>query len=382
MDHLRTRLATELPAAVALRHRLHAEPRRSGDEDDTADAVCAHVGAEACHVAGTGRLLRVGPPGGPAVALRAELDALPMRESSGVAFAAENGLAHACGHDVHLAALAALARAARGADLPIGMLVLLQPREERAPSGAADVLTDPAFAAHDVRAVVGAHVQPLLDRGVAGASEGPVNASADELDVVVTGSGAHGAYPHRGRDPVLALSQVVVALHHLVSRRVDPLRSAVLTVGELHAGSAPNVIPRVARARATLRALDPRDRGPLLGAAREVVEHTAAAAGCTGELTVAENEPALVNDAELTRAVAAHLPGAGLRPAEFRSCGSDDFAHYCAVLPAVMLFVGCGDGRPDAPGLHHPGFVPPDALVGEVARAYLAGWCGALELFG
>jgi amidohydrolase len=209
-----------------------------------------------------------------------------------------------------------------------------------------------------------------------------VNASADELDVLVTGPGGHGAYPHRSADPVLAMAQIVVALHHLVSRRVDPLASAVLTVGEIHTGTAPNIIPAEARARATLRALDPADRVPLQEAARALVSHTAAMYGCTGTMTVAECEPALVNDPALTLASAERLAEVGLARAEFRSCGSDDFAFYSAAYPSVMLFVGVGDGAPGSPGLHHPRFVPPDELVGDVARAYLAGLRGAVDLLG
>lgn len=380
VDHLPELVAAELAAAVELRHRLHADPRLSGEEDDTADAVCEAIGLPGTRVAGTGRVLRIGPATGPAVVLRAELDGLPLREQSGVAWASTSEVMHACGHDVHCAAVVAVTRAARQVELPFGVVVLLQPREELAPVGAPDVLADPGFTAHDVRAVIGAHVQPVLPRGAVGTSEGAVNASADELDIVVTGPGGHGAYPHRTADPVLALAQIVVALHHLVSRRVDPLQAAVLTVGEMHAGTAPNIIPMQARARATLRAMSTADRLMLHEAARDVVAHTAAAYGCVGTLAVVDGEPALVNDPALTRAAAAHLPGVALTPAPFRSCGADDFAHYSAAVASVMLFVGTDDGTPGAPGLHHPFFVPPDEVVGESARAYLAGLLGAFDL--
>jgi amidohydrolase len=380
VDLLSDLVAAELPAAVALRHTVHADPRLSGDEDDTADAVCAAIGLDGERIAGTGRLLRIGPSDGPAVVLRAELDGLPLRERTGVPWASISDVMHACGHDVHCAAVAAVALAAQRMELPYGVVVLLQPREESSPVGAPDVLADPLFLAHDVHAVIGAHVQPVLPRGSVGTSTGPVNASADELEILVTGVGGHGAYPHRAADPVLAMAQVVVALHHLVPRRVDPLEAAVLTVGEIHAGTAANVIPTEARARATLRAMTSADRGALRKAAQDVVTHTAAAYGCTGTLTVVEGEPALLNDPALTLATAAHLSGLGAQPAAFRSCGADDFAHYSAVMPSVMLFVGTDDGTSGAPGLHHPAFVPPDEVVGEVARAYLAGLLGAVDL--
>jgi amidohydrolase len=380
-------VAAELPAAVALRHRLHADPRVSGQEDDTAEAVSAAIGlpTPAQRVAGTGRVLRLGPAGGPSVALRAELDGLPVLEQTGLPFASSSGVMHACGHDLHCAALVAVARAARRLEhaLPCGLLLVLQPREEASPTGAGDVLASPAFVAHDVRAVIGAHVQPVLPRGVVSARPGAVNASCDELTITVSGRGGHAAYPHRADDPVLALSQTVVALHHLVSRRVDPLDSAVLTIGRLEAGMASNVIPPLARAYGTIRALDPADRKRLREAAGEVVAHTAAAYGCTGTLELVENEPVLLNDPRLASAILPALAALGLHPdEEFRSCGSDDFAHYSEALPSAMLFVGVDEGVPGAPGLHNSRFAPSDEVIGELANAYLAGLAGALTLLG
>lgn len=433
-------LPGELPAAVELRHRLHLDPRPSGFEDDTAEEVCAAITAPlsqvtepssaeristgsgraaaephipAQRVAGTGRLIRLGPPEGPSIALRAELDALPLLERTGLPYASTSGVMHACGHDLHLAALTAVARAVRRvtqsalAEPPAGVLLVLQPREEAAPSGAGDLVADPSFAVHDVRAIIGAHVQPVLPRGVVSARPGPVNASSDELVVSVFGRGGHAAYPHLADDPVLALSATVVALHHLVSRRVNPLDAAVLSIGKLEAGTANNVIPSVARAYGTIRALDTADRARLCEAARRVVEHTAAGYGCSGTLQVVENEPPLHNHPELAAAILPALAEHGLRPhEEFRSCGADDFAHFSDALPAVMMFVGVGDqdermgdatehppaprdprpgdpdpaDRPSRPGLHDTRFAPPDEVVGELARAYLAGLSGALRL--
>ena len=143
----------------------------------------------------------------------------------------------------------------------------------------------------------------------------------------------------------------------------------------MHAGTAPNVIPERAFARATLRTLDEADREMLIEAARGVVEHVAAAHGCAGTLEVSPVEPALVNEPALTAAAAARLP-AELAAAPFRSCGSDDFAFYGGHAPSVMLFVGVGGQH----GLHHPAFLPPDEVVGEVAATYLAGLLGAVDL--
>ncbi|MFC5062919.1 M20 metallopeptidase family protein [Actinomycetospora atypica] len=406
-EALRAALEAELDAAVELRHALHRDPRVSGDEADSRDLVAAALGAELEPVAGTGGMLRVGGPG-PSVAVRAELDALPVVERTDLPFAStappERPAAHVCGHDVHTAALVALTRAVRavGPDaLPAPLLAVFQPREEAAPSGAADVVVADEFRAHSPGAMLGVHVQPELPRGVVSARRGPVNASSDEIEITVTGSAGHGGYPHRTRDPVLAVAAVVVALQQVVARRVNPLQAGVVTIGQITAGSAPNVVPGDASARGTVRALDA-DRDAILDAVREVVEHTARAHGCTGTVAVVPNEPAVVNDDTLTAAVAAALGGrrrgdrgergdggnpAGHGPTgltldtTFRSCGADDFSHYSAEgMPSAMLFVGTADHPLDgpgavpgkAPGLHHPAFSPDDALVGEVARALLA----------
>jgi amidohydrolase len=377
-DDLPALVASEIPAAIALRHRLHADPRLSGDEHDTAEAVCTAIGLPGERVAKTGRMLRIGPPTGPAIALRAELDALPLLERSNVTWASRKPAMHACGHDVHCAALIAVARAARHASLPVGLVVLLQPREEQAPSGALDILADPAFLAERPTAVVGVHVQPQLPRGHVGLSAGPVNAACDIVEITVTGRGGHGAYPHRTDDPVLAMAQIVTGLHHLVSRRIDPLRSAVVTVGEVHAGTAPNIIPETAWASVSVRTLDSADRRPLHEAICATAAAIATGYGCRADIAITELDPTLDNHPGLVTAIRPELTALGATPTAFRSCGSDDFAFYTAAMPAVMLFVGTNDGDPGRPGLHHPQFVPPDDIVSDVAISYLAALRGAM----
>jgi amidohydrolase len=371
-------LDAELPAAVALRNRLHADPEPSGAEVRTTARVTEAIGTgETTEVAGTGRLIRIGPPG-PSVAVRAELDALPVPLGG----ASTGGFMHACGHDVHMAAVAALARAAATVELPVALLVILQPREEAPPSGAHDILRAKVLDGHDVRAAVAAHVQPLLPRGTVAATPGAVNAAANQFEIVITGRGGHGGYPHLTRDPVLALAHVVVAVQQVVSRRVDPLHAAVLTIGSVHAGSAANVIPDEARAQGTMRVLDESDREPLQRDLTTIVEQVAAAYGCRGEVHIEQGEPALVNDPELTARShhwLGHL-GLDLSPS-LRSCGADDFAYYRSVAPSLMLFVGVEQafGNPDPARLHHPSFHPSDDAVGDVARALLAGYLAAAD---
>ncbi|OEV27408.1 hypothetical protein AN219_22900 [Streptomyces nanshensis] len=368
----------EIPGVVALREALHAEPETGFAETATARTVGEAMGEPGITVAGTGRMYRVGGGEGPGVGVRAELDGLAITEATGAPYASRNGNMHACGHDVHLAALVALTRAVRrvpARELPGPFVALCQPSEERHPSGALAMADEPQVAAA-VDAVVAAHVHPDLPWGAVGAEPGAVNAAADAAEILVEGVAGHGAYPHRTRDPVLALAHVVVALHGLVGRRIDPVHGAALTVGRLEAGTAENVIPAEARASATLRALDGADQETLRSAVREVVAGMAQAYGCTGSVRFTKSEPPLVNDETFAARAKALAGAAGLQAAPpWRSCGGDDFAHLSRLGPALMVFVGL-DGAPgfrENP-LHHPRFLPPHEAIRNVARAQALGY--------
>jgi amidohydrolase len=381
---LRGAVADELEAAVALRHELHADPEPSGSERRTSARVAAALGdGGAPPVAGTARLIRIGGGPGPCVALRAEMDALPITEQTGAPWASDTGYMHACGHDVHLAALAAVGRAARRVDqsggLPVPLLAVLQPREESIPSGARDLVQSGALQAQQPGAIIAVHVQHQLRAGTVAATAGTVNAATDDFEITVQGTGGHAGYPQLAADPVVALCQTVLALQQIVSRRSDPTHAVVVSVGTLAAGTAANVIPPVAVARGTLRALDESDRPAIHQAVRDVVEHTCLANGCHGTVTIEQGEPALLNDEALAAATWPWLREAGLEvDASFRSCGADDFSYYTSVAPALMLFLGTGGPFT----LHHPSFLPDDRMVGQVAGALLAGYLGAASLLG
>jgi metal-dependent amidase/aminoacylase/carboxypeptidase family protein len=397
----------ELPRAVELRHRLHAHPELAHAEHQTAAVLAEELPVACATVAGTGLLARIGPADGAPVGVRAELDGLPLRERTGAPFSADGASAamHACGHDVHMAALVALARAAHGLGdaLPAALLAMLQPSEEAYPSGAEQLVAElgllptvpttsastpaaasipatltPAAPAAPVpamlppAAIVAAHVHPELPWGTVALDPGTVNASCDHVAITVAGEPSHGAYPHRGRDPILALAQIVVALHAQLGRRIDPLHPATLTVGVLGGGSAENVIPEHAHARAALRAHRPEDRLALRALVLEVVAGIASAHGCRGTVELTAGEPALENDPAIVASARELLPTVGLTAApEWRSCGSDDFAFFGALdAPLAMGFVGLdgAEGFATRP-LHHPELLPPDAAVGAVARA-------------
>jgi amidohydrolase len=376
-------LLAELPAAVELRRKLHAEPRTGGQETPTAAVVASAIGYPDAPSVAEGRMIRIGPSVGPVIAVRAELDALPIVEQTGAAFASVNGAMHACGHDVHLAALTALARAAASVDLPVSLLAMLQPREESFPLGAKDFVESAELAKHDVRAVIGAHVQPRVALGEVAATPGPVNASFDDVLITINGVGGHAAYPQDARDPIVAAAAIVLALQQVVSRRTDPLAPTVLTIGSIHAGQASNVIPATASLLASLRTFSASERTRLLDLIGTIAANTAAGYGCTAVTQPSLGEPVLDNHPALTEAVWPELAAQGLTlSAPLRSCGSDDFSFYSERYPALMMFVGVrtsGDFE-QQPSLHSPFFLPADDAVERVARAMLAGYLGACSL--
>ncbi len=368
-------LDRELPGAIELRHLLHRNPELAHAEHATLELVTERLPVPCRSVAGTGGAALVGTAGVAPVAVRAELDGLPLRELTGSEFSAEGETMHACGHDVHMAALVALARAAHALadELPVPLLALLQPSEEAYPSGAEELARN-ELAEIAPAAVVGAHVHPELGWGTVGLDEGVVNASCDAAEIVVRGEPTHGAYPHLGRDPILALAEVVVSLHAQVGRRIDPLGAAVLTVGTIEGGSAENVIPAEARARAALRAHSSEHRRILRELVREVSDGVAGAHGCTATVEITPGEPQLENDPVIVSGARELIATTGLTcTSGWRSAGSDDFAFFGALAPIAMAFVGLdGAGGFTTRPLHHPELLVPDAAVGAVARVQAA----------
>jgi amidohydrolase len=364
-----------VPEAIALRHELHRSPSLGGHESPTAQTVVDWVGVgDGDVVAGTGRLLRLPGGSGQAIAVRAELDGLPVDEETGVAWASPNGAMHACGHDVHLAGLAAVVRAATGLDLPRPLVALLQPREEGVDSGAKDIVEEGGLAG--VEAVVAAHVQPRVASGVIAVTPGPVNAAMDTFRIEVTGRGGHSGYPHTVDDSVLAVAAVVVALQQVGARRVDPTAGVACMVTQVRAGSADNVVPSRAACSGTVRTMRSQDRETAHRAIEEIAASVAAGYGCRATVTIQRGEPVLANDVGLavrTGEILTEL-GHAVDPT-FRSFGSDDFAAYCEQVRGLMVFVGTGAERG---GLHDASYLPDDAYVATVADALIAGYCAAL----
>lgn len=380
-EELWSALDAEMPRARAIRALLHRNPRPSGSETETRDLVIAHLpeGLPSTSVAEAGAVVRCGGPG-PAIGIRGELDALPIREETGVEWASENpGVMHACGHDVHLAALTAVVHAVASTQAPMPLLAVLQPREETYPSGAEDIVASGILGREECAAILGAHVQPTLGPDVVSCTPEGVNAAADEFHIDVSGRPGHAAYPHTTRDPLYAGTQIVGALQSVVGRVVDPMRSAVVGVSSFHAGEAANVVPEHATISGTLRALDEETRAVVRDQVRQIAVETSAAHGCTAEVTITAGEPVLYNDPTLTEATAATLAEQGFEVnGTLRSLGADDFSFFAEKIPSLMLFVGTETSA----GLHSSTFLPNDDDVYRVARAMMAGYLALADATG
>jgi amidohydrolase len=342
------------------RRHLHRHPELSFHERETAAFVAdtlASFGdgleierpAENAVVAH----LRTGRAG-PVVALRADIDALPIEEASGVEFASENaGVMHACGHDGHTAMLLGAARLLVSARdrLPGGELrFLFQPAEELAPGGARDLVA--AGAVEGVDFVYGCHLWTPLQFGKVTAMPGPFMAASDFFTLAITGRGGHGGLPHLADDTIAIAAQVVTNLQHVVARRVDPLERAVLSVGAFHAGDAPNVLPGRAELAGTVRSFDPdlRERLPVL--IEQVVRGVTSAHGAEYELDYQFGYQPVVNDEAATALVREAIgPEALTELAPIM--GGDDFSAYLAEAPGCYAFIGAGDEGAGATFPHH-----------------------------
>jgi amidohydrolase len=347
-----------LEDVVAWRRHLHRHPELSFQERETAAFVADTLAAfgdtleieRPAENAVVARL-RTGRPG-PVVALRADIDALPIEEQSGVEFASERpGVMHACGHDAHTAMLLGAARLLAGARdrLPGGELrFLFQPAEELAPGGARDLVAAGAVDGADL--VFGCHMWTSLEAGRVAAMPGPFMAAADFFTLTITGTGGHGGMPHQTTDVVAIAAQVVTNLQHVVARRIDPLEAAVVTVGAFRAGDAPNVIPGRAELAGTVRSFAPAVRDRLPGLVEDVVRGVTSAHGAAYELDYRRGYAPVVNDERptaLVRAVVDPAAQAEIAPI----MGGDDFSAYLANAPGCYAFVGA---RSEEAGAVHP----------------------------
>ena len=348
----------------AWRHDIHAHPETAFEEHRTAEIVARLLEsfgiAVECGVARTGVIgtLHGAKPGGRAIALRADMDALHVHEKTGAAHASTNaGRMHACGHDGHTAMLLGAAKYLAETRNFAGTLhFIFQPAEENE-GGARLMVEEGVLARYPIEAVYGMHNWPGLPAGEFAIRPGPMMAAFDIFEITVQGRGAHAAMPHLGVDPVVAAAQIVGGLQTIASRNIHPLEGAVVSVTQIHGGDTWNVIPDEVVLRGTTRSFDPKVRDALEPAIRRIAEGVCAALGARMSLWYERRYPPTVNspaETEFAAATAASLVGAGkVRRDLLPSMGAEDFACFLEQTPGAYIWIGNG-AAPDQAMLHNP----------------------------
>jgi amidohydrolase len=373
---LRSLIDAELPGAIELRHTLHASPELMYEETETAKLIAARLTELSIeHVAGlargTGVLAHLpatvaDPEAAPTVGLRADIDALPIAEDTGLPYASKTpGKMHACGHDGHTANLLAAASVLSSIEhRPNNITLLFQPAEEGG-AGADAMIADGALngtrLGNAVDVMYGLHGWPDMPLGQIGVRSGPLLAATDEFYVTIRGKGGHAAFPHVCVDPVIAGAQIVTALQTLASRRTSPTDSTVCTVGAFRAGEAPNVIPQEAEIRGTIRTLRAETREMAQAEFRRIVTGIAESLGCTVDINwhtgypVTDNNPAATD--RVRDATRETVGEANLIELPEPFMGGEDFSYYSQHVPSSFFVVGLKPANADSyPQLHTPRF--------------------------
>jgi amidohydrolase len=371
-------LASRGAELVAVRRHIHAHPELSHQEFETAELVARQLRAAGLSPKmlpkGNGVICDIGA-GDRVIALRADLDALPLPDTKDVPYRSTvDNVCHACGHDVHTTILLgtglALAQLAQRNELPGRVRLLFQPAEESMPSGAPEVIA--AGGLRDVAAIYALHCQPQLPVGLVGVRSGPFTAAADKVEVRVTGRGGHTARPHMTADLVHALGRVIVDVPSLLDRRVDARAGVSMVWGAVHAGDAANTIPGEGRVRGTVRVLNREAWRAAPGLITELVHNVVTGTGADVEVTYTRGVPPVVND-RLATAIVAGAAGAALGPdrvaeAEI-SMGGEDFSFYLEQVPGTMIRLGTGiPGSDHKFDIHQSSFDVDERAIGHGVR--------------
>jgi amidohydrolase len=365
------RVAAMHEEITAWRRDIHAHPEIGFEVHRTAGLVADKLSAFGCDevVPGVGKTGVVGvirgrkTASGKVVGLRADMDALPILEMTGVPYASKTpGRMHACGHDGHTAMLLGAAKylcETRNFDGTI--VVIFQPNEEGLTGGLA-MIEDGLMERFGVNQVFGMHTSPNHELGKFAACAGPMLAACDKFTIEITGKGSHAARPHEGIDPVVVAAQTIMALQTIASRAIDPLDAVVVSTCMVRAGDAFNIIPQSVGLTGTIRTLSEPVREKTHARLRAIAEGTAALFGATAEATFEGDVPVTVNDVEKTKfatAVAGEIVGRDnvkdMRPI----MGAEDFSHMLRKRPGAFIMIGNGVG----PGLHNPGYNFNDAAI-------------------
>ena len=375
------RIAALSDEMAAWRHDFHENPELQYEVHRTAGIVADRLREFGCDevVTGIGRTGVVGvirgrnSASGKAIGLRADMDALPIMETADVPYASKiPGKMHACGHDGHTAMLLGAAKyLAETRNFDGTAIMIFQPAEEGGGGGKA-MVDDGLMTRWNIEQVYGMHNMPGLAEGHFATTTGPLLASSDNIQITVTGKGGHaGAGPHKSVDSVLIGSQIVNALQSIVARNVDPLKSAVISITQFHAGTAFNIIPETAELCGTVRTLDPEVRDLVERRISEVVDSVARAYGGSAETKYTRMYPVTVNhprEAGVAADVARDIVGSERVDDRIRpSMGAEDFSFMLEARPGAMVLVGMGD----SPACHHPAYVFNDNILGHGASFWV-----------
>jgi amidohydrolase len=355
-------IATMTPQLVAWRRDFHRHPEIANQERRTSGVIRAFLeglGLEVATLAGTGlRAVIAGSAAGPTVALRADMDALPLQEEGSKEYLSENpGAAHSCGHDAHMAILMGVVEllAARREQLAGRVVALFQPSEEKFPGGAKPMIAEGAL--DGVEAIFGLHVWQSLPTGRIGIVKGPMLAQPDVFEIRVRGRGGHGALPQQTVDPIVTAAYLVANAQTIVSRNRDPLAPLVVTFGSIHGGTVDNIIPEEVVLQGTVRTFDDATQELAERRLKEIVRATCETFGASAEIDYRRGYPPVVNDAALVERVievATRTLGPEAVIPISPIMGGEDFAYYQQVIPGAFLFFGTGDGMPYPQ--HHPAY--------------------------
>ncbi|ADU71878.1 amidohydrolase [Pantoea sp. At-9b] len=357
---------------VAFRHELHRFPELSNQEFETTARLRQQLEQHHIRILDlplkTGLVAEIGPPQGPLIVLRSDIDALPIEEQSDVSFRSERpGVMHACGHDFHSSAAlgAAILLKQQEATLPGRVRILFQAAEETG-QGAPDVIATGAL--QDAVTIFGIHNDPSLPAGVIGSKAGPLTAAVDRFAITITGTGSHAAKPHEGNDPIIVAGQIISAAQTLISRNAPSADNAVVSITQVHSGSTWNVIPDSAWLEGTVRSFSQNTRERLEQRFRDIVQGIGAAFGVVVEFNWQAGPPSVVNDAYWADFALQQASASGFeaRVVEASPIG-EDFAFYQQQLPGAFMMIGTGEPY----ALHHPAFRINDEVLLPTSR-YLA----------
>jgi amidohydrolase len=347
---------------VEWRRDFHRNPEVAFQEKRTSSVIRKYLESldiPVAECAKTGlRAVLQGKPGGKTIALRADIDALPLKEEGDKEYISQNPeAAHCCGHDGHMAILMGALKllAERKSEFRGNVVFLFQPSEERIPGGAKQMIEEGAL--EGVDAIFGLHLWVPLPIGAVGVVKGPMMAQPDVFTIVVKGKGGHGSMPQQTVDPILVASQIVVNAQSIVSRNIDPLKPAVVSFGTIEGGTIYNIIPSEVKLTGTVRSFESEIKDIAKKRIEEIAESTARAMGASVEFTYEEGYPPVVNDATMADFVldiAKQILGKDKVVDIDPVMGGEDFAYFLEKVPGAFLFLGAGDGL-DFPH-HHPAF--------------------------